>query len=91
MFGRNLGDDTITPGDRTLFALVAVPPSCTAFSVEAQKAEWFKNGSDSRDYWHDSRASIVKCLQGRVSGRRRDKKEVVTNDPKLASNAITLL
>ena len=87
MFGRNLGDDTITPGDRTLFALVAVPPSCTAFSVQAQKAEWFKNGSDSRDYWHDTGSGLSNVSKAEYLAETGQ--EVVTNDPKLASNAIT--
>lgn len=37
IFGRKLGDDTITPGERTLFALVTTPATCTAFSLQATK------------------------------------------------------
>src|SRR4029077_1545585 len=51
IFGRNLGDDTITPGNRTLFALVAIPNPKTAgtkasFKIKPSRAEWFKDQSD---------------------------------------------
>jgi len=54
IFGRNLGDDTITPGNRTLFALIAVPKaqdaktavSATTFSVRATRAAWFHDNSE---------------------------------------------
>lgn len=44
-FGRNLGDDMVTPGQRTVFALIAWPKGCDA-RVAAEKAAWFKDGSD---------------------------------------------
>jgi hypothetical protein len=49
VFGRNLGDDTLTPGERTVFALVAVPTTCKKLTVRATKAGWFEAPSND---WH---------------------------------------
>lgn len=49
ILGRNLGDDTLTPGERTVFALVASPSTCKKLSVMATKAGWFEA---QRDQWY---------------------------------------
>ncbi len=46
LFGRNLGDDTITPGTRRVFALIAAPDTCGNFSVRARRSQWFHDGDD---------------------------------------------
>jgi hypothetical protein len=57
MFGRNLGDDTITPGSRTLFVLVAAPTSCQTISLQAKRAEWFKTGDN--DWYRSGTGSLT--------------------------------
>jgi hypothetical protein len=53
VFGRNLGDDTLTPGERTVFALVALPPTCKKLTVTANKAGWFQTQSNG---WYNDEA-----------------------------------
>jgi hypothetical protein len=57
IFGRNLGDDTITPGNRTVFVLIAVPETQNrTFTVKATRAQWFKDNAES--WYKESAASI---------------------------------
>ena len=41
MFGRNLGDDSVSPGVRTVYAILALPPNCKAFGIGSDRAGWF--------------------------------------------------
>ena len=56
IFGANLGDDTVTPGNRTVFALIAIPSVCNDFSVRVTNAAWFKG--DTNAWYHDDQSSL---------------------------------
>ena len=51
-FGKNLGEDTISPGNRTVFAIIAVPSACNRIHIEAEKAGWFHDDGPIRDFFH---------------------------------------
>jgi hypothetical protein len=53
-FGRNLGDKEVSPGKRTVFAVIAVPHGCSNLSIKSQRAGWVK---DNFEAWY---ASIAK-------------------------------
>lgn len=47
VFGKNLGDDAVTPGSRTVFAIIAIPKSCQQFKIEPIHSGWFHESSKS--------------------------------------------
>ena len=55
-FGRNLGDDSVSPGNRTVYAIIAVPKTYEQISIYPTKAGWYKEGSD--DWYRTSRSKF---------------------------------
>lgn len=53
-FGRNLGDDSVSPGNRTVYAIIAVPKGSEQISIYPTRAGWSKEGSD--DWYRASRS-----------------------------------
>jgi hypothetical protein len=43
LYGISLGDDAITPGVRSVYALVSIPKSCSSAKIEAPLVEWTKD------------------------------------------------
>lgn len=54
-FGRNLGDNSISPGERIVFAIIAVPSMCDSVTIRSTRAGWFGEKSDS---WYSKNETV---------------------------------
>lgn len=59
-FGRNLTDKSVSPGKRTVFAVIAVPEGCSLLDLISTRAGWF--GEKSQD-WYSNDPKIKKRFQ----------------------------
>lgn len=56
--GRNLGDKQVSPGKRTVFAVIAVPSGANGVKISADRAGWY--GENSKDWTTASKDSHFK-------------------------------
>jgi len=67
-YGLALGEDTLAPGDRETFALIATPKACTHASVALARAVWSKdppqdtNGSAEPILAPDRRTPLIRAV-----------------------------